>query len=157
MGKRSRWALAGLLAFLVLAVSLAAEAQTAAKPPPLTLTQELAKATKQKEAVAAALLKALGPALKERLVAGGQVELAGVGVFRVVRVPEYKDLVNGRPATVAARNYVEFLPLADLDAAANAPGVVPARTANNYEFTVNPNSTPGLKTGATRTPRSRTR
>jgi len=155
---RSRWALAGLLGVLVLAVSLAAEAQTPAKPaPPLTLTQELAKATKQKEAIAAALLKALGPALKERLVAGGQVELPGVGVFRVVRVPEYRDLVGGRPATVPARNYVEFLPLADLDAAANAPGVVPARTANNYEFTVNPNATPGLKTGSSRIPRSRVR
>jgi nucleoid DNA-binding protein len=152
MGNRSRWALAGLLAALVLTLSWTARAQPPAKKDALPpLPKALAKETKQKPAVVDALLKALGPALRERLVAGSQVELAGVGVFRVVRVPEHNDLIAGRTVLVPARNFVEFLPQADVAAAVNLPGVVPARVASIGEYAINPTATPGLRTGTTRT------
>jgi hypothetical protein len=92
-----------------------------------------------------------------QLRAGKQVEVPGLGLFRIVRINSYRDLVNGVPAIVPARNYVEFVPTAEVAAIANAPGAVPARTVDGYEFRVNPNAAPGLKTEGTRVPRTRTR
>jgi hypothetical protein len=58
---------------------------------------------------------------------------------------------------VPARGYVEFSPAADVTSAANAPGAVPNKTVQGYEFRVNPNANGGLKTDYTRTPGTRTR
>jgi hypothetical protein len=74
-----------------------------------------------------------------------------------VRVTESRDLVGGRPAVIPARSYIEFLPAADLAASANAPGTVPARIVQSYEFRINPNASPGAKTEGARTPGTRTR
>jgi len=53
--------------------------------------------------------------------------LQGLGVFRVVRVPEHRDLVDGRPAVIAATNYVDFKPFGGLVDAANAAAAEDAR------------------------------
>jgi nucleoid DNA-binding protein len=140
------WALGGLLGLAGLVLTLTAGAQTTTPPKGREpLKTALAKATKLKEADVAKLLQALGPAIRDQLNAGRQVELQGLGTFRVVQVPAHKDLVAGRPAIVPAANYVEFLPSGGLAAAANAPGAVPARTVTPYDFIINPNATAGQK------------
>src|SRR4051794_2653136 len=102
---------AAALAGLVLLVGVTAEAQlpAPAKKVP-ALNAAIARHAKVKVADVDKMLKAFGPAFAEQLAAGREVNLPGVGLFRVVRVDEYKDLVNGRPATIPAKNYVEFIP-----------------------------------------------
>jgi nucleoid DNA-binding protein len=156
--KRAQWALAGLVGMLALVVAVTADAQvvTGGKPPP-TLKAAVVKSSKQKDEVVDTVFKALGPAFRAQLQAGRAVEIPGVGVFRVVRVSEYKDLEGGRPVIVPARSYVEYVPAADVTAAANAPGTVPAKNVQGYEFRVNPNAASGLKTENGRNPGIRTR
>jgi nucleoid DNA-binding protein len=155
--KKAQMALAGLVAGLGLAIAVTAEAQGPAAKAPPAFRADMVKRSSQKEEIVDAILKALGPALRAQLQAGRQVDLPGVGVFRIVQVSEYRDLVGGRPTTIPARNYVEFIPAAELVASANAPGAVPAKTVQGYEFRVNPNAAPGLKTGSSRIPGTRTR
>src|SRR5262245_3194330 len=85
---------------------------------PLTLAGSIAAATKVSEQDVEKVLQALGPAVRDQLTRGQQVNLGGLGVFRVVQVPEHRDLVGGRPATIAATNNVEFLPAGPIVAAA---------------------------------------
>jgi hypothetical protein len=82
--------------------------------------------------------------------------LEGVGTFRVVRISEYRDQKDGRPITVPARSFVEFVASGTLDAAANSPGAVPAREIQGYDFIVQPNASPGIRTPGTREPGIRT-
>ena len=124
---------------------------------PNSLRGRIAAATKLPEAdVAKVLERLLGPAIRDLLGQGQTVEIANLGAFRVVRIPEHRDLVNGRPATIAANNYVEFLPTGTLAAAADQPGVRPAETVPPFEYNPLPDQTRGLKTGPTRQPNSRT-
>jgi nucleoid DNA-binding protein len=155
--KRAQWALAGLMGALALVVVVAAQAQVVTGKPTTTLKGDVVKASKQKDEVVDKIFKALGPAFRAQLQAGRTVEVPGVGSFRVVRVSEYKDLVGGRPTTVPARSYVEYAPAGDVTTAANAPGTVPAKTVQGYEFRVNPSAAPGLKNEGTRNPGIRTR
>jgi nucleoid DNA-binding protein len=152
MGYR-RWA--GLLGLAGLLLAMSADAQAPARKE--TLKESIAKSVKMEEAAVAKVLAALGPAVRAQLSSGQQVELPGLGVFRVVRVPEHKDLVNGRPATIAGKNYVEFLAGGDLANAANAPGAQPARTVGAYDFVVNPRAAPSTKVPNTRAPSTRVR
>jgi nucleoid DNA-binding protein len=131
--------------------------QSKAAPPPATLQAQLAKDADLPEAKVDKLLKALGPAVLDQIKKGQQVELPGLGVLRVVRIPEHRDLINGRPGTIAATNYVEFLPMANVVTAANAPGAVPAVTVPQYEFNPLPNQTRGGNVGGTRQPSVRIR
>jgi nucleoid DNA-binding protein len=145
---------------LALVLGVAADAQVITSPapkPPGEFKAELAKASKEKEATVDKVFKALGPALAAQLRAGRQVELPGIGTFRVVRVTAYRDMVGGRPTTIPARNYVEFIPAGEVTTAANDPGAVPAKTVEGYEFRVLPNAAPGIKTESSRTPGIRTR
>jgi nucleoid DNA-binding protein len=145
---------------LLLVLGMAAEAQVVTGPPPKPpgdFKSEVVKASKQKQAVVDSIFKALGPAFSAQLSAGRQVDLPGVGTFRVVRVDAHRDMVGGRPVTIAARSYVEFVPTGDVTTAANSPGAVPARTVEGYEFRVNPNAAPGIKIESSRTPGVRTR
>src|SRR5262249_47828655 len=121
------------------------------------LKSGIAARTKLKEADVEKMLKALGPVLSEQIRAGREIELPGIGTLRVVRVNEYRDLVNGRPGTIPARNYVEFTPAAKLNNDANAAGAKPSRTVEGYDFRVNPNADPGQKMPNTRTPSTRIR
>jgi nucleoid DNA-binding protein len=150
--RRAQWGLAALL--VVLGLAAHAQYQPAAKGPP-EFKGDLAKRAKQKKKVIQEVLDALGPAMAEQLRGGKQVEIDGVGTFRVVKVGEYRDLVNGLPTTIPARNYVEFIPAPALNTAANGAGAIPSRTVEGYEFRVNPNSNPGIRTPDTKVPRSR--
>lgn len=146
------------LGALIVALALTAQAQVLeAKKTLPSLSASIARDTRLKEEAVKKFLDAMGPVFKEQLRAGRQIELPGVGTFQVVRVTEHKDLVNGRPAVIPAKNYIEFVPVTGLNDAANAPGAVPARTVEGYEFRVNPDSTPGFKTEGKRTPGTRSR
>jgi nucleoid DNA-binding protein len=154
------------LGISILALTLAARAQAPRGPagsapggPPRvgTLPSELAKAAKLKEAEVKRALDALGPAIRDQLRAGRQIDLKGLGMFRVTRVAEHRDLVGGRPVVVPAVNYIEFVPAGDLANAANAPGATPARIVPPFEYDPRPGVAPGLKTGSSRIPGTRTR
>src|SRR5262249_50797041 len=128
----AKWALGSLIVAIVL---VSANAQTnpgEKKSTPPTLKAGLTAATKEKPETIDKLLNALRPAVSEQLRSGREVELPGVGTLRVVRVAEHLDLVGGRPATIPARNFVEFVPGGTLNADANSPGARPARTIQGY-------------------------
>ena len=146
--------LLGLVAVMVVQV----DAQVpSTKRTPSTLKAGIVAATKEKSERVDKILKAIGAALVEQIRAGRQVEIEGLGTFRVVQVAEHRDLVGGRPATIAAKNFIEFAPASAVEAAANASGAVPARTVPGYDFRINPNADPGIRTPATRNPGTRTR
>lgn len=94
-------------------------------------------------------------AITDQIRKGSSVQMPQLGRLQVVRIPEHKDLQNGKPVTIQATNVIEFEPDSGLDSAANAPGAVPARTAGNYEFNPLPDQTPGQKMGRTRVPSTR--
>lgn len=146
-------ALAALLAFTGQALS----EKPAAKDKPTTLQGRIAADSKLAEADVAKMLAALGPAIRDRLAAGDKVDLPGLGVFRVVRVPDHRDLVNGRPATVPGSNYIDFKPYGSLADAANAPGAVPEETVPPFEFNPLPGQTKSLHVPDERMPNVRTR
>ena len=157
--KRAQWALAGLVGVLALVVAVTAEAQvvTGGKPAP-TLKADVIKASKQKEEIVDnGLLPCLGPAFLAQLQAGRAVEIPGVGCFGWSACRSTRNLAGGRPVVVPARSYVEFAPAVDVTAAANAPGAVPNKNVQGYEFRVNPNAASGLKTENARNPGIRTR
>jgi nucleoid DNA-binding protein len=154
--RKTTWGLLGLGGLVALMLALAADAQVAVQPKKTpTLKEGIAKATKEKTATVEKILKALGPAASDQLTAGKEVELPGIGVLRVVRIAEHKDLIKGVPGTIPATNYVEFVPSEDLVAAANARGAVPSKTVEAYEFRVNPGHDPGLKAEPRKVSRSR--
>jgi nucleoid DNA-binding protein len=157
--RHSQWiALFALVIGMALLLGLARPAlsQRPAEPPQ-TLKGRIATAAKLPEADVQKMLTALGPAIRDHLRTGAQIELPGLGTFRVVRVPEHRDLVGGRPATVAGSNNVEFLPTGELISAANSAGTVPSETVPPFEYIVNPNRVPSQRIGTTREVGTRTR
>jgi nucleoid DNA-binding protein len=172
MRKAHVWALAALVGGLVLGLAPRALSQKtqvvvpgggappapAAAPAkaPDTLKGQIAAASKLKEEDVEKVLAALGPAVADQLAKGRQVELPGLGTVRVVRVPEHRDLVGGRPATVAGVNTVEFIAGGRLAAAANSPGAQPAEVVPPFEYVPLPGQTKGMRTPGTRTPTART-
>jgi nucleoid DNA-binding protein len=157
--RRAQWAaLAALIGTVGLAMpALSQKAQDKQQKGPQTVPARIVAATKLPEADVQKMLAALGPAIRDQLRTGAVVEVPGLGVFRVVRIPDHKDLVAGRPATVPGYNYVEFLPAEDVGAAANAAGAVPQETVPPFEYLVNPNSAPSMRVGTTRQGGTRTR
>ncbi len=121
-----------------------------------SLKARIAASTKMAEADVAKVLEAVGPAVRDILGEGQTVDVQNLGTFRVVRVPEHRDLIGGRPGTVAGSNMVEFLPSEKLADAANLPGVRPAETVPPFEYRVLPDQTPGLKMGNTKVGGTRT-
>jgi nucleoid DNA-binding protein len=162
-------ALGGLVTVLALGLVMNVDAQAPAgkkasvgkpiekKTTPPNLQAGLVSATKEKKETVEKILKALGPAFSEQLRAGREVELSGVGTFRVVQVAEHKDLVGGRPTTIPAKNYVEFLPTGTLNAEANSPTARPSKVVPPGDFIINPNSTPSSRSGTTRNLGTRTK
>ena len=63
--------------------------------------------------------------------------------------------MNGRPAVVAATNYVDFVPSGGLVDAANAPGAVPQETVPPFEFNPLPGQTKSLHVPDDRMPNVR--
>ena len=166
MRNRNRW-IAGGVFLLAVGTTLTMYSQAQSQRPTVitpkpktqntaTLKGQIAAATKVEESDVDLVLKQLGPAISERLARGEKVELPGLGLFRVIRVPEHKDLVDGRPTTIAASNYVEFLPVSELIRAANAPGAVPAEVVPPFHYNQLPNQTPGQKVPNSRAPNTRT-
>jgi nucleoid DNA-binding protein len=158
MRKSHGIALITLVGVLGLALVLAGQALSQ-KPAdkPQTLRDRLIKDTKLAPADVQKMLNAIGPAIREQLRTGASVELPGLGAFRIVNIPEHRDLVAGRPATVAASNTVEFLPTGDLVRAANSAGVVPAESVPPFQYIVNPYQAPTQRAPTTRDFGTRTR
>jgi nucleoid DNA-binding protein len=165
MSKFHQGALAALVLTLVGLLALAAPAwsQLAVREPPslkepATLKGRLARAVDVPDEKIDKFLKALGPAVAAQLAKGEKVELQGLGTFRVVRVPEHRDLVNGRPVMIEASNYVEFIPTAGLVDASNAPGAVPQDTVPIWRFDPLPgDSAPSNRLPNVRVPSSKIR
>ena len=127
------------------------------KPAAGSLKGQIAANTKLEEADIEKVLRELGPAISARIANGDRVDLPGLGTFRVVRVPEHKDLVDGRPATIAAVNYVEFVPEQGLVNASNAPGAVPSVVVPPFEYHPLKNQVPSQKVPDNRVPSTRIR
>ena len=160
MRKAHRWGLAALVGTLALVV--AATAQQAGPPAkqrpaadkkqPATFQGRMLTATKLQEKDLQKFLTALGPAISASISSGQSVNIPGLGTFRVVRIPEHRDMAaGGRPIVVTGTNYVEFLPAGNLTSAANAPGAAPAVTVPQFEYVPLPNQTPGMRVPGTRT------
>jgi nucleoid DNA-binding protein len=122
-----------------------------------SLKSKVAASSKLAEEDVAKVLDALGPAIRDKLAAGEVIELPGLGVFRVVRVPDHKDMVNGRPATIAGVNSVEFLPTGGLVDAANNANAVPAETVPAFQYNPLPGQAPGMRVPEDRMPNIRIR
>jgi nucleoid DNA-binding protein len=145
--------LLAMIGMLVLTTS----AQSQRPSAPATLKGRLVTATRLPDADVQKMLNALGPAVRDMLRTGAQVDFPGLGTLRVVRVPEHRDLVGGRPATIPGSNYVEFVPAGDIVNAANSPGAIPADTVPPFEYIPIPGQSPGLKVPPTRQQGTRTR
>jgi len=160
--RTQRWLALGTLVgglSLVLALTTPAHSQKAPdKKKPATdetLTERLARGAKLTEPQATQFFNAFGPAIREELSRGKSVSVPGLGTFRIVRVEEHRDLQNGRPVVVPARNTVEFLASDDLAGAANSAAAKPADTVPPFQYIPLPGQTPGQKTPKTRVPPAR--
>jgi nucleoid DNA-binding protein len=122
-----------------------------------TLASRLAAVGKIKEDQVNAILMELGNVIRDKIAAGEAVELPNLGTIQVVRIPEHRDLVDGRPALIPANNYVTFLPVAGLVAASNAANAIPSSTVPPFEFNPLPGQSPSGRVGNTRQPNSRIR
>jgi len=170
MRNRNRWIAAGMVLLAVamtLTMTNRARSQRpdpptippapAAKPVAGTVEEEIAAEAGMKVDDVKKVIRALGPNIAKRLARGEQVDFPGFGLFRVVRVPEHKDLVDGRPAVITGANYVEFLAGPTLNGAANAPTAVPAATVPPFQFIPLPGQTPGQRVPENRMPSTRIR
>ena len=156
--RTQRWqSLAGCGLLLALVVALATQAQAPRPTSPKTFKERVIADSKVAEEDVEKVLRAIGPAVRDMLASGDVVDLPGLGRFRVVRIPQHRDMVNGRPATIPASNYAEFLPAGDILSAANAPNSQPAETVPAFEYKPLPGQTPGAKMPSQRAPATRTR
>jgi len=152
--RSNNWvALAGLFGILILIAGWTGPVQSQRLAADMTLSQRVAKATKVSEEDVAKVLRTIGPALFEDIRRGRTVEIPGFGSFRVVRVGGHRNMVEGLPIQVPARNTVEFLPSGALNDAANSAGTDAAVTVPPFEYIVLPGQTPGQKTDYLRTNR----
>jgi nucleoid DNA-binding protein len=157
MRKQHGWALTALGGALLLTLVLGSPARSQRPPQPreLSLSASVAATSGVKEEDVLKVLRALGPNVADRLARGQTVELPGVGLIRTVRIPEHRDLVDGKPAVIAATNTCDFVPTQALVGAANAPGAAPAITVPAFQYNPLPNRTESLYTPGTRAPSSR--
>jgi nucleoid DNA-binding protein len=146
--------LAGVAAYAVLSK---AEAQTQTKviAKNETFAQRVARYADVKDKDAEQCIRVIGKALLEDLKQGKTDALPGFGSFRIVRVGESKDLVNGRPVSTAAYNVVEFSPDEGVSDAANADNVEAAKFVPAFKYNILPGQTPGQKMPSSRMPSSR--
>jgi nucleoid DNA-binding protein len=160
MRKRQGLILAGILGAACLAIGPAIPAEPTVKTVPTpkerkrdtTFAGRLAKASNVSEEDINKALQALGPVMREELSKGQAVTIQGLGTFRIVRLAEYKDMRDGKPVTIPARNTVEFLPSEGTLDAANSEDATPAVVVPAFEYKTMPGQTPGQKMGRTRVP-----
>jgi nucleoid DNA-binding protein len=156
MRKANIGALLALGGTLALILGLAGPAQSQRAPEKKqTLPERLTTATKLPRENVDKFLSALGPAISAHLAGGEPVQVPGLGLFRVVSVPEHRDLVDGRPAVIPAANYVEFVPSVAISATANTPGIVPSIIVPPFRYNTLPGQTPSDRVGGTRQPTTR--
>jgi nucleoid DNA-binding protein len=148
-------AVAGVLAFASPALSEKLTAKDKEKA--ATITGRISLETKVSEEDVAKVIEALGPAIREHLAKGEVIDLPGLGAFRVVRIPDHRDLVGGRPVVVLGGNSVEFVPSDRLVDAANAANAVPQETVPPFEYNPLPNQTKSVRSADERAPKVRTR
>ncbi len=125
-----------------------------------TITQKLARLANLPEESATRVFNALAPVIQEELASGKLVVIPGLGTFRVVRVPEHRDLLSGpysQPVVVSARNSVEFIPTGETVGSSNSAAAQPEETVPPFQYIPLPGQTPGQKTGRTHVPTTRTR
>jgi nucleoid DNA-binding protein len=144
------------LAALIGVLAATAYSQLPARTPP-PFQKELAAISRIEEADSNKVLEALGPTITRQIAAGREVRIPGLGLFRVVRLAETKNLEDGRVVNQLARNIVEFLPDPIVDQAANAPGAIPAVEVPAFQYLVLPGQTPTMKVPNTRMPSTRIR
>jgi nucleoid DNA-binding protein len=159
MMKRPGILLAGVLGAACLTIGPAVPAEPVVKGAPApqrrgeeTFVGRVAKASGVSEEDVAKVLRALPGPLKDDLRQGKTISLNGVGSFRIVKLPEYRDLKDGKPVIIPPRNSVEFQPAGDLADAANADGAVPAATVPAFEYNALPGQTPGMRMDGVRMP-----
>jgi nucleoid DNA-binding protein len=159
MSKRQWVGLTVLLTALGLVLVLNEEALSQRPPAKkqMTLPGRIMDYSKLEQKDTNKFLQAIGPAVRDLLSAGQQVDVPGLGLFRIVNVPPHRDLVNGRPATIPGSNYVEFVPTADLNGAANSPASTPAEVVPPFQYNPLPDRDPGMKAPNVRQPNVRTR
>jgi nucleoid DNA-binding protein len=141
----------------------AVPAEPVVKPAPASQTQRgadafagrVAKASGVSEEDVAKVLRALPGIVKDDLRQGKTISLAGLGSFRIVKLPEYRDLKDGKPVIIPPHNSVEFGPVAELADAANAEGAVPAVSVPAFEYNAIPGQFPGMRMDGTRMPNVR--
>src|SRR5262245_62285252 len=105
--RKAHWGgLAALGGAIVVALSWTTPARSQRPVALDPLPRDLAKQAQVDETDVVKVLNALGPAISRQIAAGREVGVPGLGSFRVVRIPESKDLIGGRPATIPPRNYV---------------------------------------------------
>jgi nucleoid DNA-binding protein len=156
--KRPGFLLAGVLGAACLTIGPAIPAEPVVKPGPApqrgaeTFTGRIAKASGVSEEDVAKVLRALPGVVKDEIRQGKTVSLNGLGSFRIVKLPEYRDLKDGKPVIIAPHNSVEFQPASDLADAANAEGAVPAATVPAFEYNALPGQTPGMRMDGMRMP-----
>jgi nucleoid DNA-binding protein len=162
MRKLNKWAavgvlgaVAGVLAFASPALSEKLAAKDKEKA--ATITGRISLQTKLSEEDVAKVIEALGPAVREHLAKGEVIDLPGLGAFRVVRIPDHRDLIGGRPVVVPGVNSVEFVPVGALVDAANAANAVPQETVPPFEYNPLPKQTKSLRAPDERAPNVRTR
>jgi len=153
MRTHSRLAWAGLFGVLVMLAVWTSPVHSEKAAPDATLTQRVAKASKVPEADVVKVLKAIGPAIRDDLRRGRTVDVPGLGAFRIVRVGAHRNMVEGLPVKVEAHNTVEFLPVGELEDAANKAGAEPAVVVPPFEYVPLPGQTPSQKTEYIRTNR----
>jgi nucleoid DNA-binding protein len=159
MGKRRWVGLTVLLTALgvLLGVSDEALSQRPQAKKQMTLKGRIMDYSRLEEKETNKFLQAIGPAVRDLLAAGQQVEVPGLGLFRIVNVPPHRDLINGRPATVQGSNYVEFVPSGELNGAANSSTATPAEVVPPFQYNPLPGRDPGSKAPNERMPNVRTR
>ena len=164
--RRGQWlALGTLLGAMLLVLAWTTPVQSQKAPADKDkkeggLALKVARGAKMSEQEANRFLQALGPAISSELAAGKTVNLPGLGTFRVVRVPEHKNMTvggrnGGTPFVVPGANTVEFLADGGLKTAANSATAVPAEVVPPFEYVPLPGQTPGQKTGRTHVPSRR--
>jgi nucleoid DNA-binding protein len=157
MRTRNWLALGTLVGTLALVLATVPPARSQKPPAEEGVPQQLARATKLTEEQASKFYAALGPILSAEIRKGKTVSLPGLGTFRVVRIAAHRDLVDGRPVVIPARNTIEFIGGEELIGAANSEGAVPSEEVPAFEYIPLPGQTPGQKTGPVRTSGVRTR
>jgi nucleoid DNA-binding protein len=149
-----------LLAVVALPVVLSAGGETkvqAQSPGVRQLTEVLMERTGLSDRDVITFLNVLGPSIGEQISQGRMIYIPGLGSFRTVLIPPHRDLVYGRPVTVPAINWVEFLPAENVVLSANSPYAVPHVVVPAFQYVPIPNRVQSLKTPRTRVPNVRTR